>query len=529
MIRFDAATVTYPEATAPVLADVDLSIDEGEMCLVIGRTGSGKSTLLRCINGLVPHFSGGRLTGSVTVAGRDTRECRPRDLADVVGFVGQDPLSGFVTDSVEDELAYGMESLGVSPSVMRKRVEETLDLLGLAEVRDRPLLSLSAGQQQRVAIGSVLTVHPKVLVLDEPTSALDPAAAEDVWAALTRLVHDLSLTVVLAEHRLERVVQYADRVVFVPGQGLPVESGPPAELLAHSPVAPPVVELGRLLGWSPLPLSVRDARRAAGPLREQLASLRPTVNKTAQRLERAAQLRGIVSSYGDVLALRGVDLDLRRGEVVALMGRNGAGKSTLLSVLAGLRAPKAGVVSIDGAGTSGPRRIGLVPHEPTDLLWAQSVAAECAEADRGARVPAGTTRDLLSTLTADVDDDLHPRDLSEGQRLALALAVVLVTDPAVIALDEPTRGLDYPAKQQLVQNLRRLADAGRGVVLATHDVELAAELADRIVVLADGEVVADGPATEVVVASPIFAPQVSKVLAPLPWLTVRSVEESLAG
>lgn len=236
-----------------------------------------------------------------------------------------------------------------------------------------------------------------------------------------------------------------------------------------------------------------------------------------------------MSSYGDVLALRGVDLDFYRGEVVALMGRNGAGKSTLLSVLAGLRSPKAGVVSMDGADPSDRRRLGLVPHEPTDLLWAQSVTAECAEADSGIGVPAGTTRALLATLTTDLDDDLHPRDLSEGQRLALALAVVLVGNPALIALDEPTRGLDYPAKQQLVSNLRRLVRAGHGVVLATHDVELAAELADRIVVLADGEIVADGPATEVVVASPIFAPQVSKVLAPLPWLTVRSVEEALAG
>jgi energy-coupling factor transport system ATP-binding protein len=309
-----------------------------------------------------------------------------------------------------------------------------------------------------------------------------------------------------------------------------VESGPPADLLAHSPVAPPVVELGRMLGWSPLPLSVRDARRAAGSLREQLEGRRPTPRpKPARSPEPAARLRGIVSSYGDVLALRGVDLDLHRGEIVALMGRNGAGKSTLLSVLAGLLTPKAGVVSMDGAGTSDRRRLGLVPHEPTDLLWAQSVSAECSEADKGAGVQPGTTRDILATLTADVDDDLHPRDLSEGQRLALALAVVLVADPAVIALDEPTRGLDYPAKQQLAANLRRLADAGHCIVLATHDVELVAELVDRIVVLADGEVVADGPAAEVVVASPIFAPQVSKVLAPLPWLTVRSVEEALAG
>jgi energy-coupling factor transport system ATP-binding protein len=289
MIGFDRVSVTYPGATDAVLRDVDLHIPEGELCLVVGRTGSGKSTLLRCINGLVPHFTGGRLSGHVTVDGRDTRAFPPRELADVVGFVGQDPLAGFVTETVEDELAYGMESLGVAPDVMRRRVEEILDLLGLADVRDRSLLSLSAGQQQRVAIGSVLTVHPRVLVLDEPTSALDPAAAEDVLAALTRLVHDIGITVVLAEHRLERVVQYADRVVFVPGHGRPVESGSPAELLAYTPVAPPVVELGRLAGWSPLPLSVRDARRAAAPLRARLAPA--AADRTPERTGRAARRR----------------------------------------------------------------------------------------------------------------------------------------------------------------------------------------------------------------------------------------------
>ncbi|MDX6275590.1 MAG: energy-coupling factor transport system ATP-binding protein, partial [Frankiales bacterium] len=231
MIRFEQVSVRYAGADEPVLHDVNLVVPEGELCLVLGRTGSGKSTLLRCVNGLVPHFTGGTLTGRVTVAGRDTRTHPPRELADVVGVVPQDPLAGFVTDTVEDELAYGMESLGVAPAVMRRRVEETLDLLGLAELRTRPLLSLSAGQQQRVAIGAVLTTHPQVLVLDEPTSALDPPAAEEVLAALTRLVHDLGLTVLVAEHRLERVVQYADRVIHVPGHGLPVEIGAPADIL----------------------------------------------------------------------------------------------------------------------------------------------------------------------------------------------------------------------------------------------------------------------------------------------------------
>ena len=534
MIHIEGLTVTYPEATGPVLTDVHLDVAEGELCLVVGRTGSGKSTLLRCLNGLVPHFTGGRMTGRVVVDGRDTRTHRPRDLADVVGFVGQDPVAGFVTDTVEDELAYGMESLGTAPDVMRRRVEETLDLLGLADVRDRPLLALSAGQQQLAAIGSVLTVHPRVLVLDEPTSALDPAAAEEVLAALTRLVHDLGLTVVLAEHRLERVVQYADRVVFVPGRGRPVESGEPRDLLAHTPVAPPVVELGRLAGWSPLPLSVRDARRSADGLRQRLSGLAPPVRTQVSR-QPVVELRRVAASYGEVPALRDIDLSLHRGEVVALMGRNGAGKSTLLSILAGLRAPRTGLVSVAGAPTHGrpPRdvvsRIGLVPHDPTDILWAQTVDDECAEADRDAGSATGRTRALLDTLAPGVDGERHPRDLSEGQRIALALSVVLAAAPQVVALDEPTRGLDYPAKHRLVAVLRDLAGAGHAVVLATHDVELAAELAHRIVVLADGEIVADGPTQEVAVSSPVFAPQVAKVLAPLPWLTVGEVAAALAG
>ncbi|WP_254594681.1 ABC transporter ATP-binding protein, partial [Streptomyces sp. 8P21H-1] len=273
MIRFEDVTVTYDGATRPSVQDIELTVQDGELMLLVGPSGVGKSTLLGAVGGLVPHFTGGTLRGRVTVAGRDTRTHKPRELADVVGTVGQDPLSHFVTDTVEDELAYGMESLGLAPDVMRRRVEETLDLLGLAGLRDRPISTLSGGQRQRVAIGSVLTPHPRVLVLDEPTSALDPAAAEEVLAVLQRLVHDLGTTVLMAEHRLERVVQYADRVALLPAPGAPLTVGTPAEVMAVSPVYPPVVALGRFDGWSPLPLTVRDARRRAGALRERLAGI----------------------------------------------------------------------------------------------------------------------------------------------------------------------------------------------------------------------------------------------------------------
>ncbi|MCF3104469.1 energy-coupling factor ABC transporter ATP-binding protein [Streptomyces roseoverticillatus] len=560
MIHFENVSVTYDDTEAPSLRGVDLTVPEGELCLLVGPSGVGKSTLLGTVSGLVPHFTGGTLHGRVTVAGRDTRTHKPRELADVVGTVGQDPLAHFVTDTVEDELAYGMESLGIAPHAMRRRVEETLDLLGLATLRDRPIATLSGGQQQRVAIGSVLTTHPAVLVLDEPTSALDPGAAEEVLAVLQRLVHDLGTTVLMAEHRLERVVQYADRVILLPGPGEAPVMGEPAEVMAVSPVHPPVVGLGRLAGWSPVPLSVRDARRRAAPLRERLAPPAPPaapeapeppaavsaprrtgfLRKAARRTADAgpvpaAAATGLAVRHDRLIALRDVNLSVRPGETLALMGRNGAGKSTLLRTLVGMHKPAAGSVRVGGTAPhhASPaellRHVGLVPQDPRDLLYADTVAAECTAADSDAGAAPGTCRALVSGLLPDVPGTTHPRDLSEGQRLALALAVVLTARPPLILLDEPTRGLDYAAKHRLVEILRGLAAEGHAIVLATHDVELAAELAHRVVVIADGEVVADGPTAEVVVSSPAFAPQVAKVLAPQPWLTVGQVREALGA
>ncbi|MFF7988464.1 ABC transporter ATP-binding protein [Kitasatospora xanthocidica] len=541
MITFEQVSVRYPDSAAPALDGVDLTVPEGELCLLVGPSGSGKSTLLGTVSGLVPHFTGGVLHGRVTVGGRDTREHRPRDLADLVGTVGQDPLAHFVTDTVEDELAYGMESLGLPGDVMRRRVEETLDLLGLADLRDRALGSLSGGQQQRVAIGSVLTVHPRVLVLDEPTSALDPGAAEEVLAVLQRLVHDLGTTVLMAEHRLERVVQYADQVLLLT-PGAPPVLGEPAEVMAHSPVHPPVVGLGRLAGWRPLPLSVRDARRKAAALRTGLAGRAPSPAAVATGSPIAVATGSPIAvadrlavRRGPVHALRGVDLALRPGEITALMGRNGAGKSTLLGGLVGLHAPATGSVRVGGRVPHRTRpaelirEVGLVPQDPRDLLYGESVAAECAAADADAGAGPGTCRALVERLLPGIADTAHPRDLSEGQRLTLALAVVLTARPPLLLLDEPTRGLDYAAKARLVEILRALATEGHAVLLATHDVELAAELAHRTVILAEGEIVADGPTAEVVVSSPAFAPQVAKVLAPGPWLTVGQVAEALGA
>lgn len=535
MIELDRVSVTFDGATQPALREVTLSIDEGELVLVVGRTGSGKSTLLGTITGHVPHFTGGTLAGHVRIHGRDTRDHRPRDLADLIGVVGQDPLAGFVTDTVEEELAYGMEQLGLSTSTMRKRVEETLDVLGIADLRAAALTELSGGQQQRVAIGSVLTAHPKVIVLDEPTSALDPTGAEDVLATITRLVHDLAVTVIVAEHRIERVLQYADAVVHVDTNGA-VSQGDPAQMMLTADVAPPVIELGRWAGWSPLPLSVRDARRRASAWRDLTFAPPKTAPADGQNLVEAKR---VVIQHDSVVAVAGVDLSLRGGEITALMGRNGAGKSSLLWGLQGSGALRSGSVQVASPenepavdihrldAAQRRRHVGLVPQSAADLLYLDTVGAECRQADRESDRESGTCRSLLDNLAPGIPDDRHPRDLSEGQRLAVVLAVQLTADPPVLLLDEPTRGLDYSGKAALRRALHSLTGQGRCVVVSTHDVEFVAETADRVVVMAAGEIVADGPTADVVVSSPAFAPQVSKITAPQPWLTVDDVRNAV--
>ena len=447
-------------------------------------------------------------------------------------MVGQDPVDGFVTDRVDDELAYSMEQLGIPAPVMRQRVEEVIDLLALDRIRHRSLSALSAGEQQRVAIGSALTAQPRVLVLDEPTSALDPSAAEEVLAALVRLVHDLGVTVVLAEHRLERVIQYADSVVLLNGDGF-ARYGSAAAMMESSPIAPPIIELGRLADWQPLPLSIRDARRVAGPLRERLTDRPVKVHPVNAFPAEALRAENLSVRYGSVIAVDGVDLRLYRGKITALMGRNGSGKSSLLWALQGSGPRSTGTVSIAGIEPASLppdeaiKHVILVPQRPSDLLYLDSVAAECHEADRVAGARQGTTSAIFERLSPGVDESAHPRDLSEGQRLALVLALQLAGEPAVILLDEPTRGLDYAAKKRLSAVLAEHAGRGASVFLSSHDVEFVARTADRVVVLSEGEIITDGPAHTVLTASATFAPQVSRILRPLTFLTFDEVRDAL--
>ncbi len=536
MITYNHYTYRYPNAALPVLHDLNLEIPEGAFVLVMGPSGAGKSTFLRTINGLAPHFYGGVVGGQAIIGGRNPVEESPRGMSDLVGMVFQDPESSFVVDVVEDELAFAMENWGVPQDMMRKRVEEVLDQLQIAHLRNRPISQLSGGEKQRVAIAAVLTLHPEILVLDEPTSQLDPQAAEEVLLALRQLNEDLGLTILLSEHRLERVAHYVDYILYWPGQGRPPLFGEPAEVLQQAPLTPPLITLGKALGWEPLPLTIKQGRKFARQIKDQLHP--PPLPESAAHNGRppAILVENLWHTYSTGReALRGVTLRVYPGEFMALMGRNGSGKTTLLKHLVGLLRPNRGKLSILGMNPAETpteiltRAIAYLPQNPERLLFAESVADELAFSRRAHNLPPDPEADraLLARLGIDHLIHQHPHDLSVGEKQRLALAAILVPDPQALLLDEPTRGLDYVQKQHLAEILQGLRNQGKTILMATHDVELAAAATDRVALMSQGEIVVDGPSRRIMSESLVFASQVNKLFRDPRYLTPEDVLRAL--
>ena len=445
-VVYTGVSFGYPAQAIPVLNDVEWRIDDGEFIVVAGESGSGKSTLLRCMNGLVPHFSGGRFRGSVISAGYDTRQYGPRTLSQNVGFVFQDPDAQRVAAIVEDELAFGMEQLGVEPLTMRKRIEEVLDLLGIAGLRRREVDTLSGGERQRVAVAAALTVQPRLLVLDEPTSQLDPWGADEVITAIERLNHDLGLTIVMSEHRLERVLAVADRLRVMSRDT--VLDGPPVEILNQvgPELLPPVARFARMKEWRPLPLTIKAARQTVRETGYRLG-LFPTPPSLATG-EPVVTVDRVSARHGRRIVLDEISFEVRAGEIVALMGRNGSGKTTLLRTIMGFHRPDRGAVVVNGQpvrfdrANGAPPGIGYLPQRPGALLFNESVAAELAYTLRFRVTPNASIDALLAELDLAGLRDRNPRDLSVGEQERTALAAVLVADPRVLLLDEPTRGMD---------------------------------------------------------------------------------------
>jgi energy-coupling factor transport system ATP-binding protein len=436
LARVERLTYAYPGSARPALADVSLAVEPGELVCVLGSSGSGKSTLLRALAGLVPHFHGGSFSGHVEVAGRDTRHVRPSDLAGTVASVFQDPEDQVVFTGVEHEVAFGLENIGVSPAEIHARALEALDELGAAHLADRRTDELSAGELQRVCVASALALRPRLLLLDEPTSQLDPDAAE----ALLDLVTALDCAVVVSEQRPGLPLERCDRIVFV-------EEG---KVVLDAPQA--------------AGLSWLESEHPAFLAHESLH-----VEQESGDGAFVCRVEGASYAYGGRV-VRVPDLELRRGEIVALTGPNGSGKTTLAKLAAGLLEPETGAVERRG-------RPAYLSQDPGRYVVAERVDEEAA---LGVDGDLGRARRALAAVDLSGYEESHPRDLSSGERERLGLASVLATEPDLLVLDEPTRGVDPERKLELAALLRSQA-GGRATLVATHDLVFAADAADRMV------------------------------------------------
>jgi energy-coupling factor transporter ATP-binding protein EcfA2 len=466
--RLTGLSYAYPGSAAAALAAVSLEVEPG-LSLLAGSSGGGKSTLLRVLNGLVPHFHGGTISGSALVGGLDVLRTPTRRLAREVGFVFQDPEMQFVSATVEREVAFGLENLGIDRREMRTRVGDALAAIGASALRGRSVASLSGGERQRVSLAAAMALRPPLVALDEPISQLDPLGAAAVVEACLELV-STGTAVIVSEHRLERLLPVADRLMIIEAGRL---DGPatPGLLAARLAAAPAVVDLGRRLGWTPLPLDVIMVG-------DRLPLLRGRV--TPDRPRTSSQLRDCAWAVRDLTAGPGCDV-LERvnlaggpGEVVVLMGPNGGGKTTLLRVLGGLLRPRSGTVD------RAPGRVAYLPQDPAALLHRPSVRAE-VEATLRWSGSDELADGILGELSLLAVAERYPRDLSSGQRQRAAVACVLAGRPTVVLLDEPTRGMDTAARTDMIALLGRLRKEGTAIVLATHDGDLAAEIGDRIV------------------------------------------------
>jgi energy-coupling factor transporter ATP-binding protein EcfA2 len=531
-------TYRYPNGPLQALDGVSLTLAPGELALLAGRSASGKSTLLRAACGLVPHFHGGEIQGSVQVAGTDASSAGPGELAAAVGYVAQDPETQVVSTTVAAEIALPLEMRGEAGGARARAVEEVALALAIPHLLDRTVDTLSGGELQRVALAAALVTRPQLVLLDEPTSQLDPVAGDELIWLLRRLNEEWGVTILLAEHRLERCLAAADRVVAMDSGSIAFD-GTPQNFLAWAQEADaaletPAARMFSLAGLVPLPTGVRDARRiltsaepvagerAGGSYDERRPVFRTATSARDIHLEAknparsqtprpspattAAEARNlwVELDAGEAArdVLRGIDLRVERGERVALMGRNGAGKSTLLRTAAGLVEPARGKVSLPGG-------IALLTQNPGDYLVRERVGDE---------LPGEEGLAALHVVGLEHATDADPRDLSGGERQRLALAIALAgrmdgdEPPGLVALDEPTRGMDRARKQDLVELIERLAEAGAGVVVATHDVEFAAGFARRVVLLGDGVTIADGPAAEILSGGWYFATEVARIL-----------------
>ncbi len=495
----------YPQLGSQwALRNIEVQINAGEYVLLCGASGSGKSTLVRALTGLIPHGYDGVIEGSITIDGIDTRSRPLAEWFTTVGVVFQSPQWQLFNSTVTRELAFGLESLGCQRQVMRQRINAVAAQLGIEHLLERNPQQLSAGEQLLVALGTVLVVGARIIVLDEPFANLDGVHVAQVQAIL-RTLHQQGVTIIVAEHRLGLVAADATRMIVLHAGQIALD-GPPADVLAHDlrryHLEPPLpTQIGRILGLTPLPLTV-EALLARVDRRQLVEVYQPSI-MTSQRGNGSPILSTDRLSYAieQRQLLDSIHLQVHAGESVAIVGANGAGKTTLIKHFNGLYRPQHGRVSVLGRDTRTTpvsvlaRSVGMVFQNPDDQLFRSNVRDEIAIGARAMGVfdPA-RLREVLQALQLEPLADRSPFALSAGEKRRLTLAAAMVIDPPILVLDEPTTGLDWPARQALTTYIREQTAAGRTIVIVTHDLDLAGTVASRWLVMAGGRLIAaDSP------------------------------------
>lgn len=522
MIEFNNLSFQYPQSEKPLFSGMSLQIPANSLTLVSGQSGSGKSTLLRLVNGLVPHFSGGTIKGQISICDKDPIREGPERMAEIVGFVFQEPEAQFVYDAVEDEIAFVLENFSIPYPDMRRRVNEILTTFGLDSLRKEKVQNLSGGEKQKVALASVMVNHPEVLLLDEPTSQLDPAAAEEILNFVLRLKAQYGLTILISEHRLERLLPFIDNICYIDYMH-EVHFGSPQKILPEMLQVPPIIKISRKFNLSPLPLSTNDFPRdidITQPGSDKKHEKTSIENITLIKLKKFS----VKLSGSQVLS--DIAVNIKTGEILSILGPNGAGKTTLLRGIMGLIKSEGQKQLFNKNMTvMNPSNlfetIAYLPQNPNDLLFSESVVGELKTTLKNHEIKKSEAElsAFLAHFGLEALKDRFPRDLSVGERQRTALAAITVHAPEVIFLDEPTRGMDYFAKETLAYLLKTWRDQHKAIVLVTHDVEFAATLSDRVVLLEAGRIRFDGAPKAAFTQFPQYQTQTAKIFPGTGWIT----------
>lgn len=526
-IKIKNLTYTYPDKKEKSLRNINLQIFPGEFVLIVGGSGSGKSSLIRSIASLAPDFYGGKQEGDIFINNKNLKTTNRRKLVQTLGIVFQNPESQLVMTDTEQEIAFGLENIGTEEKTIKRRIMEVTSALSLSDFKNSFIAQLSGGQKQKVALASVLAMQPEILLLDEPTSQLDPIAGEEILTMVRRLNEENGTTVILVEQKLERCFHFADRILVMEEGKIVKDSRDIGEIVKwavkkENQYIPPLSKLFAKAGYRDIPLTIKSGRNIIGKenLMKEESKVVKTIPEKSNNIEKSIlKMKNIWFNYdSEHEVLRNINLDIKKGSFSVIMGENGGGKTTLLKILNGLLRPTKVKVEVMGRNIKKlkieeiSKNVGYLSQNPKDYLFLPTVKEEMEFTIKNLHLEKEAyIDDLLDKLEILEYKQSNPRDLSTGERQRVALATVLASNPRILLLDEPTRGLDYDIKEKLGKILKKFQEEGMTIIMVTHDIEFAAEYAEDVILLYEGDIIEKGNKKEVLTKSTFYSPQISRL------------------